>query len=108
MCCTESCYAFIHFESAIDGEKCMNDLNRRVLNGATMRVAPACKKDPLLSNTNLYIEGVPREWTDSQLNRHFAEFGEIAAARILIDKDTKQSREVGFVHYTNHEDALSV
>lgn len=86
----------------------MNELNRRILNGHTMRVGPASKRDPLLSQTNLYIEGVPKEWTDFHLRKHFAEFGEIAAARILVDKDTMTSREVGFIHYTTHEDALSV
>ena len=86
----------------------MEDLNRRILNGHTMRVGPASKRNPLLSTTNLYIEGVPKEWTDADLRKHFGEFGEIAAARILVDKGSHTSREVGFVHFTNHENALSV
>eukprot|EP00486_Rosalina_sp_Unknown_P006319 CAMPEP_0201569486 /NCGR_PEP_ID=MMETSP0190_2-20130828/11177_1 /ASSEMBLY_ACC=CAM_ASM_000263 /TAXON_ID=37353 /ORGANISM="Rosalina sp." /LENGTH=399 /DNA_ID=CAMNT_0047991839 /DNA_START=183 /DNA_END=1382 /DNA_ORIENTATION=- len=72
-----------------------------------MRVGPASKRNPLLSTTNLYIEGVPKEWTDADLRKHFGEFGEIAAARILVDKGSHTSREVGFVHFTNHENALS-
>eukprot|EP00484_Ammonia_sp_Unknown_P016024 CAMPEP_0197052388 /NCGR_PEP_ID=MMETSP1384-20130603/26880_1 /TAXON_ID=29189 /ORGANISM="Ammonia sp." /LENGTH=496 /DNA_ID=CAMNT_0042485115 /DNA_START=95 /DNA_END=1585 /DNA_ORIENTATION=+ len=72
-----------------------------------MRVGPASKRNPSLSTTNLYIEGVPKEWTDADLRKHFGEFGEIAAARILVDKGSNASREVGFVHFTNHENALS-
>ena len=101
-------YAFIHFEKAEDGEHCMNDLDRRILKNHTIRVGPASTRNPLLSSTNLYIEGVPKEWKDSDLRAHFEEFGEIAAARILVDKASNASREVGFVHFTNHEDALSV
>merc|ERR1712154_27052 len=73
----------------------------------TIRVGPASTRNPLLSSTNLYIEGVPKEWKDCDLRKHFEEFGEIAAARILVDKASNVSREVGFVHFTNHENALS-
>eukprot|EP01084_Bolivina_argentea_P088305 159453_1 len=64
------------------------------------------KRNLLLSTTNLYIEGIPKEWTSDDLKQAFNPFGTISAARILVDKVSNASREVGFVHFTNHENAL--
>ena len=50
-------------------------------------------------NTNLYIAGLPVSYTKQQLDALFTPFGPIVESRILLDRQTGNSRGVGFVRY---------
>ena len=50
-------------------------------------------------NTNLYIAGLPVSYSKQQLDALFAPFGLIVESRILLDRQTGNSRGVGFVRY---------
>lgn len=50
-------------------------------------------------NTNLYIAGLPVSYNKQQLDALFAPFGPIVESRILLDRQTGNSRGVGFVRY---------
>lgn len=52
-------------------------------------------------NTNLYIAGLPVSYNKQQLDALFTPFGVIVESRILLDRQTGNSRGVGFVRYEN-------
>jgi RNA recognition motif-containing protein len=46
---------------------------------------------------NIYVANIPWKATEDQLKAHFAAFGEVTSAKIIMDKVTQRSRGFGFV-----------
>jgi len=46
---------------------------------------------------NIYVGNLPYKLTDEELHAAFARFGEVASAKIIIDRDTGRSKGFGFV-----------
>lgn len=46
---------------------------------------------------NLYISNLSYNVTDADLNKLFADYGEILSARVITDRETGRSRGFGFV-----------
>ena len=46
---------------------------------------------------NLYVGNLAWATTDAELRQAFAEYGEVAAARVVFDRDSGRSRGFGFV-----------
>jgi RNA recognition motif-containing protein len=53
----------------------------------------------------LYIGNLSYSTTDESLNAAFAEFGTIASATVVSDRDTGRSRGFGFVEMENEDEA---
>ena len=68
---------------------------------ASHALAPTNQHSPYQPtvNTNLYIAGLPPQYSKAQLDALFAPFGPIVESRILLDRQTGNSRGVGFVRY---------
>lgn len=54
---------------------------------------------------NLFVFNFPRQFTDQDLCREFAPFGNVLSATVFIDKATGRSKCFGFVSYDNTESA---
>lgn len=54
---------------------------------------------------NIYVGNLPHATTEDQLRDAFAEFGEVASARIITDKFTGKSRGFGFVEIADDAQA---
>lgn len=52
----------------------------------------------------LYIGNLPYSMTDEGLEEAFAPHGELASARVIIDRDTGRSRGFGFVEYGSDDE----
>jgi len=52
----------------------------------------------------LCIGNLPYSMTDEGLEEVFAPHGELASARVIIDRDTGRSRGFGFVEYGNDDE----
>jgi cold-inducible RNA-binding protein len=52
----------------------------------------------------LYIGNLPYSMTDEGLEEAFAPHGELASARVIIDRDTGRSRGFGFVEYSSDDE----
>ncbi len=52
----------------------------------------------------LYIGNLPYGMTDEGLEEAFAPHGELASARVIIDRDTGRSRGFGFVEYSSDDE----
>jgi hypothetical protein len=62
-------------------------------------------------STKLFIGGLPWAMDNERLKQVFAEFGDVADARVILDRDTGRSRGFGFVTYANEagaENALAL
>ena len=57
------------------------------------------------TGANLFVFNFPRMFTDEDLARTFAPFGNVLSATVFIDKQTGRSKCFGFVSYDNVESA---
>lgn len=58
-------------------------------------------------STNLYVGNLSFQTSTSQLERLFADFGEVTNAQVITDRETGQSRGFGFVEMKTSDQANS-
>ena len=51
----------------------------------------------------LYVGNLPYSVTDSSLKSNFAEFGSVASAKVMMDRETGRSKGFGFVEMGSAE-----
>ena len=56
---------------------------------------------------NIYVGNLPFEVTDDILQDAFAEYGEIASAKVITHRESGRSRGFGFVEMPNANEAES-
>ncbi|KAK9725802.1 hypothetical protein RND81_05G170200 [Saponaria officinalis] len=56
-------------------------------------------------STKLFIGGLSYATDDNSLREAFSQFGEVADARVIIDRNTGRSRGFGFVDFADPESA---
>jgi RNA recognition motif-containing protein len=54
---------------------------------------------------NIYVGNLPYSASENELRDMFAEFGEVARANIIMDRDTGRSKGFGFVEMPNQSEA---
>jgi len=54
---------------------------------------------------NIYVGNLASQVTDEELRQAFEEFGQVAEARIIMDKFSGESRGFGFVEMPSKEEA---
>ena len=54
---------------------------------------------------NIYVGNLPYSFDRDQLRELFAQYGEVRAARIVIERETGKSKGYGFVDMDNNEEA---
>ena len=62
--------------------------------------------EQVISQTKLFVSGLPWKMRWMQLREEFEQFGEVVFARVVLDNETGRSRGFGFVEFVNPEDAL--
>jgi len=55
--------------------------------------------------SKLYVGNLSYDTTDQELEQSFSEFGEIASATVVRDRDTNRSKGFGFVEFVQAADA---
>lgn len=56
-------------------------------------------------STKLYVGNLPYSADDHSLRTNFAEFGDVASAKVMMDRDSGRSKGFGFVEMANAENA---
>ena len=55
--------------------------------------------------TKLYVGNLAYSLTDDSLRQHFAEFGGVTSAKVMMDRDTGRSKGFGFVEMGSDPEA---
>lgn len=61
--------------------------------------------EQVISQTKLFVSGLPRKMRGKHLKEEFEKFGEVVFARVVLDNETGRSRGFGFVEFANADDA---
>ncbi len=56
-------------------------------------------------SSKIYVGNLPYSVTDASLKSNFAEFGGVSSAKVMMDRDTGQSKGFGFVEMASAENA---
>lgn len=54
-------------------------------------------------SSKIYVGNLPYSVTDATLESNFAEFGRVSSAKVMMDRDTGQSKGFGFVEMASAE-----
>ena len=52
----------------------------------------------------LFVGGLPFSTNDDELQQMFAEFGTVASAKVITDRETGRSKGFGFVEFENDDE----
>ncbi len=52
----------------------------------------------------LFVGGLPFSTTDDELQAAFAEYGTVASAKVITDRETGRSRGFGFVEFESDDE----
>lgn len=50
---------------------------------------------------NIYVANIPWKASEDQLRELFSQYGEVASAKIIMDRETQRSRGFGFVEMSD-------
>lgn len=98
-------YAFVNFSRSDDADKAIATLNGMRLQNKTIKVSLARPSSDSIKNANLYVCGLPKEFSQADLEQMFNPFGVIISSKILTDPKTGVSKGVGFVRFDQRIEA---
>lgn len=55
--------------------------------------------------TKLFVGSLPYSVTDDDLSQLFSDFGTVASAKVIFDRETNRSKGFGFVEFENDDEA---
>jgi polyadenylate-binding protein len=99
-------YAYVNYNTTIDGEKALEELNYTLIKGRPCRIMWS-QRDPALRKTgqgNVFIKNLDTAIDNKALHDTFAAFGNIRSCKVAQD-ETGASKGYGFVHYETDEAA---
>lgn len=106
-----SSFAFVEFETEQDGKSAILALNKKDFttnSGKVLELRASKAENPTesVSNKNVYVKGLPRDWSNDDLKRRFRGYGSISHCRTLKRPgSSNENTGVGFVHFFNSMDA---
>eukprot|EP00761_Pharyngomonas_kirbyi_P012994 gb/GECH01013021.1/.p1 GENE.gb/GECH01013021.1/~~gb/GECH01013021.1/.p1 ORF type:complete len:438 (+),score=108.02 gb/GECH01013021.1/:1-1314(+) len=102
-------YGFVRFGNPDEAARAIRTMNGYKIEKKTLlckysNAQPNNQRTPAPSN-NLYIKPLLPTTNEEQLRQLFSPFGPIKQVKVMIDKLTGQSRQIGFVMFENQADA---
>lgn len=98
------CFGYIQYEAAENADKAIKGLNGTNQGGKTIEVVHHIKKDEREDQgekyTNLFVQNLPAEYTDKDIEALFKEFGPIESVSINVKKNGS-----GYVNFKDHSSA---
>lgn len=99
-------YGFVQFADPECANKAVAALNGLPLQNKQLKVSIARPASSEIKRSNLYIIGLPLNWTKQDLHNLFSSYGDVVESRILLDNNSRQSRGVGFCRLGSNAAAL--
>ncbi|CAF0922094.1 unnamed protein product [Adineta ricciae] len=81
-------YGFVNFIRTEDADKAVKTMNGLRLQNKTIKISFARPSSETIKFANLYICGIPKQWTTKELENYFSSCGKIITSRILTDANT--------------------
>lgn len=95
-------YGYVQFDTKENAQKAIDALNKTTQHGKEIMVTVHSKKTEREEigehYTNLFVKNIPTTYTDADLNKIFAPFGEITSCKVK-----GSGSDVGFVMFKTHE-----
>merc|ERR1739838_380515 len=98
-------YGFVKYVKADDAEKAITTLNGLRLQNKIIKVSYARPSSESIKGANLYVCGLPKNWTQQDMESVFSESGKIITSRILFDNMSGLPKGVGFVRFDQRHEA---
>ena len=98
------CYGFINFVHMEDAERAVRQMNGSKVQNKIIKVSfarPSCES---IKGANLYVCGIPKQWSLADLNKYFSQCGKIITSRILLNQNG-QTKGVGFIRFDQRFEA---
>lgn len=99
-------YAYVNYNTTVDGEKALEELNYTIIKGRPCRIMWS-QRDPALRKNgagNVFIKNLDVAIDNKALHDTFAAFGNILSCKVAQDEHGN-SKGYGFVHYETDEAA---
>ena len=99
-------FGFVDYENPMDANKAIQTLNGLVMQNKTVKVSFARPSSAAIKNANLYISGLPPNFTQEQLDQLFSPFGNIITSKVVMDTETGLGKGIAFVRYDQNSQAV--
>lgn len=114
-------YGFVRYSNSAASQKAINQMNghrianKRLLcklaNLSTSSFNSEFSKHPILNsqtpNDNIYIKPLLKDTSEEDLRKLFGKFGNIIDCKVMIDRNTGLSRQIGFVRFETQSQATA-
>ena len=97
-------YGFVNYMNMEDAEKAIQSINGLKIENKMIKVSYARPSCDNIKGANLYINGIPKNWSINDLNLYFSSCGKIITSRILVNSNN-QSKGIAFVRYDTKNEA---
>jgi ELAV like protein 2/3/4 len=99
-------YGFVNYVNIDDADRAIQAINGLKIENKIIKVSYARPSCDNIKGANLYISGIPKNWSINELNLYFSSCGKIITSRILVNSNN-QSKGIGFVRYDTKNEADS-
>lgn len=98
-------YAFVNYVNPGDASAAIERVNGMEKEGKTVKVSYARPSSSAIKNANLYVSGLPPEFTQEQLDQLFCRFGYIITSKVVRDPSNGLGKGIAFVRFDQNEQA---
>lgn len=99
------CFGFVNYLNIEDAEKAIKTLNGLRIENKVIKVSFARPSCDSIKGANLYVCGLPKNWSLDDFNQYFGQCGKIITSRILTNTANGQSKGVGFIRFDQRHEA---
>jgi len=97
-------FAFVEF-ATIDACKLALSRREQNINNKQCEIKPAKTRESNLANKKVFVGGLPSDFPEEDLRKHFEQYGKVEEIEWPFDKQTKSRRNFAFVVFEEEESA---
>jgi ELAV/HuD family splicing factor len=99
-------YGFVKYTSPDAAAAAVTALNGHQIQNKRLKVSVS-KPPEREKKTNLYISGLPANWSQGELENLVSPYGKVLEVRVLYDLNTRKCKGVGFARFESQKSAIT-